>query len=454
MGLVRRHHKYYARHRVPPDVAEDFDGKREVWDNLNTSDLRLAEARCHRANADFRARVLEARGRLGTVEDDAFYWRRTIEEHRGSGDPDARDDLSSEAIEAALRFASEKYAKGGWKAVERHARLFHEGSEPEALIELGGPKARAFIDVVLAGKTPLQPFITQWFAQREREVEKSTAFMDRSAVTAFVRAHPLLNDITRPNVAKWIEGRRREVTGATAQREVSGLRSFHHWLRSHGEVPDDTPDPFAGHKFQDRRKKVEEARREAFTPEEADRLYTAALGRPDGDTLAAFVALGAWTGMRREEIAALRIEDLSLGKSASWLTIRRAKTASSNRTIPTHPRAVPLLKRLAGKRTSGFLFADLKADHLGRRGDLTGKAFTYLKKKMGFPASRTFHSLRHMFVQRVRALGTPEDLVGDLVGHKPVSITGARYGSPEARKKLLPEAIAGLSYPGKLRAPK
>lgn len=445
-SLVRRHRRYWARMRVPADVREAFDNKSEQWINLATDDLKLAEARAQRANSDFRARVLEARGRVGTVDADALAWRRTIEQHADGPD----DDLSGVAYDAAVRAASEKYVKGGYKAVERAAHLFHEGSEPAALVELGGPKAKAFVNIALVGLKPLRAFIVPWFATREREVEKSTAFMDRSAVAAFVEACPLVTDVTKANVARWIEKRRAEVTAATVQREVSGLRSMWQWLRSHGEVADDAPDPFHGHKFQDRRKRVEEARREAFTPEEAARLYKAAKARPDdGPTLGGFIALGAWTGARREEIAALKVEDVSLagGRTGHWITIRGAKTSSGNRTIPAHPAIVPLLTQLVGKRTTGFLFVDLEADHFGRRGDLTGKKFTYLKKQLGFPAEKTFHSLRHMFVQQVRALGVPEDLVADLVGHKLASITGARYGTAEARRKLLPAAVAKLRYP-------
>jgi integrase len=448
-NLVRRHRRYWSRHRVPPDVAEAFDGKQELWSNLGTDDPRLAEARCLRANSDFRSRVLEARGRVGTVDADALVWRRRIEEEVSEpGDYPI-------AYENALQFASNKYVKGGWRAVSRHANLFHEGSEPAALVELGGPKAKAFVDIAIAGHKPTRSFVTPWFSTREREVEKSTAFMDHRAVTSFVAAHPLVTDVTKANAAKWIEGRRRDVTAATVQREVSGLRSFWQWLRSHGEVSDDAPDPFQGHKFQDRRKRVEEARREAFTPEEASRLYKAAIERPDdGSTLGALVALGAWTGARREELVSLKVSDVALEGRDRWITIRGAKTSSGNRTIPAHPAIVPLLKRLVGERTTGFLFGDLEADRFGRRGDLIGKKFTAMKQRLDFPAEKTFHSLRHMFVQQVRALGVPEDLVADLVGHKLASITGARYGTAEARRKLLPAAVAKLTYPGALKAPR
>ena len=81
---------------------------------------------------------------------------------------------------------------------------------------------------------------------------------------------------------------------------------------------------------------------------------------------------------------ALKVEDVTLdgGKAGDWLTIRGAKTSSGNRTIPVHPAIVPLLKRLVGKRTSGFPFADLEADRFGRRGDLIGKKFTAMKQRL------------------------------------------------------------------------
>jgi hypothetical protein len=139
-------------------------------------------------------------------------WRRTIDQHRGNG---RNDDFSDVAFDAAVHAAAEKYVRGGYKAVQRAADLFHEGSEPAALVELGGPKAKAFVDIALVGLTPLRAFLGPWYATRESEVEKSTAFMDRRAVSSFVEAHPLLTDVTKASVAKWIEGRRGDVTAAT-----------------------------------------------------------------------------------------------------------------------------------------------------------------------------------------------------------------------------------------------
>jgi hypothetical protein len=83
-GLVKQRRKYWYRAGVPADVRDAFDGKLQYWENLHTEDLRTATSRVHRAASDFRSKVLEARGRVGTVDDDALHWRRTIKQHEGA----------------------------------------------------------------------------------------------------------------------------------------------------------------------------------------------------------------------------------------------------------------------------------------------------------------------------------------------------------------------------------
>jgi hypothetical protein len=74
--VIKRRRRYWSRFQIPADVSDAFDGKRELWVNLNTEDYRQAEARASREASEFRARVLEARGRVGSVEEDALRWRR------------------------------------------------------------------------------------------------------------------------------------------------------------------------------------------------------------------------------------------------------------------------------------------------------------------------------------------------------------------------------------------
>jgi len=437
--LYRQRRKYWARFGIPEDVRDVFGGNREHWVNLETDHLRTAEARVHRAASAFHSRVREARGRSDVVVQDALHWRKVIEDARGSGGPEA--DYSGEAVDAAIAKAAEQFVTGGYAQVRRSAALFHDGSEGDALLDLGGAKAKAFVDVAIAGKRPLAPFVSPWAAVRATEVEPKTAAMDRTWVSSFVEAFPLASDVKKAAVAEWITKRRGEVSAATVQRGVSGIRSFWAYLQDRGEVSADLA-PFAGHRFKDRRKAVAENKRVAFKAAEVSALYEAALGAKE-QHLADLIALAAYTGARREELCVLKVGDVADG----WLSIRGAKTDAGDRDVPVHNAIAPVLTRLIGKRKAGYVLEGLEEDQWGHRGDALGKRFTRLKAALGHGSGKTFHSIRHTLSQLLRGEDVTEDLVADVLGHKLATMTGGRYGSREARRKLLPAAMARVQYP-------
>lgn len=442
--LYRQRRKYWARFGVPADVREAFEGNREHWVNLQTEHLRTAEARVHRAASDFHARVREARGRGGGVVEDALYWQKKIEDIRRTGsDPD--DIGSGDMMEFAVQAAAKKFVPGGYKAVSQAAVLFHEGSEVDALIAIGGPKAKSFVDIALGGEKPLAPFVTPWAAVRVTEVEPKTASMDKAAVLRFLQHLPLASDVTKAAVVDWVERRKGDVSAQSVQREITGIRSFWGYLQDRAEVSGDLA-PFANLRFKDRRKDRASARRTAFKAAEVSALYAAASAVKDGD-LADLIALAAYTGARREELCALKVASVTWA-DGGWITIEGAKTDAGNREISVHKSLIPTLRRLIGDRSTGFVIAGSSdADQWGHRGDALGKRFGRLKQSLGHGPDRTFHSIRHGFVQLMRGNDVNEDLIADMVGHKVATMTGGRYGSPEARRKLLPAALAKLKYP-------
>lgn len=435
--LRKQGRRYYARFQVPADLRGTF-GKGEVWVNLATEDRRLAETRANREASRFRAQVLEARGKDGTVEQDALDWRREI---------DASEGLTDEVVGAAIKRAAEEYVNGGYARVVRDAQRFHEGNEEDALAELGGPKAKTFVDIALLGKKPLLPFVSPWAAIRKTEVEPKTAAMDERAVRRFVGRFPLLHGVTKAAVAAWIQDRKTEVSAATVQREVTGIRAFWGYLRSRDEIPAEAPDPFADLRYRERKKDAARAKRQRFTPQELSALFKAA--RDAGDQpLADLIALAAYTGARREELAALRIEDVNDG----WITIHegQAKTEAGGRDVPVHPKIAPILRRLRGKRTGGFVFEGLDEDRYGKRGDALGKRFSRLKTAMGHPSTKTFHSIRHTVVSLLEGAGVPENLTADIVGHRKTTMSYGIYSGRGATRPLLPEALRHLKFPSPL----
>ena len=431
--VVKQHNRFWARFGVPEDVRPAFNDKPEYWVNLHTDQLHIAAAKVHRIASEFRARVAEARGMAGAVEADALDWRKAVND----ADPEHRDV----AIEQAIKAAANLYVPGGIKEVEKTARLFHDDDNAAALVDIGGPKARAFVDIVLEGKKPLRPFIGPWSSVRATEVEPKTASIDKAAVSRFVDKHPIASDVTKPAVAAWIEARKAEVSAATVQREVSSLRSFWSYLQTRGEVSEDST-PFAGQRFKDRRKDRAAAKREAFSLAEVSALYSRALDAKDQE-LADLIALAAYTGARREELATLKVADVA----NDWISIRGAKTDAGDRDVPVHSAVAPILARLIGKRKTGHVFEHFDEDKWGHRGDAVGKRFTRLKVAAGHGPGKTLHSIRHTFSQALRAQDVSEDLVADLMGHRLTTMTYGRYGSRAAARKLLPAALGKLTYP-------
>jgi integrase len=455
--LVYQHNVAWARIRVPADVRHAFDGKQEVWERLGKVEQKIAEARCHRAASDFWARVAEARGRNGAVQDDALAWRRRIEDSQGDGGPEG--DFSDVVADAAIALASDRFVPGGYKAVKRAADLFHEGSEGEALLELGGPEARTFVDIAIGGKKPLAPFVDPWNSARVTEVEAKTAFMDKTAVERFVGIFPLASDATPAAVAEWVEKRKVEgaVSAATLQRELSGLRSFWGHLKGRGEVPKDAPDPFAGLRLRTRAKAAANGGSSTggtqrgpgkkgwvpFTPAQVVSLRKRA--EKAGDTeLVDLIDLGMWSGARIEELCALSVPEVDLrGRS---FKVADAKTEAGVREVPIHAKLLPTFKRLIGDRRNGYVLADLTANKFGDRSGAIGKRFGRLKQRAGFGPAHVYHSIRKTVSTQLENAHVSENIAADILGHEKPRITYGLYsgGATLAVKRA---ALAKLRYP-------
>jgi integrase len=173
-----------------------------------------------------------------------------------------------------------------------------------------------------------------------------------------------------------------------------------------------------------------------YEPEQAVRLLNAAKG-----DLADLIRLAMYSGARREELCALRVEHVK----ADRFDIVDAKTAAGIRTVPIHREAKATLTRLIGKRREGFLFARLKADKYGRRGDQLGKQFTALKRRLGFCDRHLFHSWRSTVITRLERAGVPESTAQDIVAHERSTLTGSTY-SGKSTFEMRRDALAKLDY--------
>jgi len=169
------------------------------------------------------------------------------------------------------------------------------------------------------------------------------------------------------------------------------------------------------------------------------------------------VYLGAFTGLRRGEILALRFEDvdwfqneLVVNKAVArfpatdmahkWVwRIGPTKSKKSNRRVGLAPNVLQLLSSLkqVSATHEGLIFTDGKGNFI-EPDYFDEHIFNPIRVKAGLPDIR-FHNLRHFFASMLIAQGESAKYVSDQLGHASIQITFDTYGH------LFPQAKAEAS---------
>lgn len=153
--------------------------------------------------------------------------------------------------------------------------------------------------------------------------------------------------------------------------------------------------------------------------------------------------ISAHTGLRREEVAGMRVDDVELQAAVPVFVIREncnrgLKTIASARTIPVPPAILRLgfAKYVAERQRlkDANLFPELRAAANTAFGEKLDYSFskaldlTLGKKRLVNGRSKSFHSLRHFVATE---LGRHQDIkdktVEDLLGHENVGTTNRIY---------------------------
>jgi integrase len=204
-----------------------------------------------------------------------------------------------------------------------------------------------------------------------------------------------------------------------------------------------------------RKNKRDDEEREAFTDAEVLKLIGAVSAAPADKLSKPYMRwvplIGAYSGMRLEEICQLQLADIvEVGGipvfNVSDADGKRLKTAQSRRTVPMHNELVHLglleyVRELRGKGQTR-LFPELSK---GRDGysQVVSKWFRRWRKRVGL--GKPFHSLRHTVSTKLREADVLMDLVSDIVGHARSDNETGRYAK-EASVQRKAEALAKLRY--------
>ncbi|HAN2318518.1 TPA: site-specific integrase [Escherichia coli] len=223
-----------------------------------------------------------------------------------------------------------------------------------------------------------------------------------------------LRDINRSIVTGWLDKLKTERAPQTIQNYISALAQIWDLARNrYHDAPQDNP--WRGHALEAKSSKVSY---EVFAPGELAKIYTLL-----DDEMKAVTAIGAYSGMRINEICTLRESSIKTIEGVLCFEITEGKTKSAARIVPVHSKLIPLVKSLLKTTHSGFLFyhASITDRADGKRSTWHTQQFTRAKRKaLGEPAAerKVFHSLRHAFVQQLDRAQVPEDRIALLVGHE------------------------------------
>lgn len=223
-----------------------------------------------------------------------------------------------------------------------------------------------------------------------------------------------LRDINRTIVTGWLDKLKTERAPQTIQNYISALAQIWDLARNrYHDAPQDNP--WRGHALEAKSSKVSY---EIFAPGELAKVYTLL-----DDEMKAVTAIGAYSGMRINEICTLRESSIKTIEGVLCFEITEGKTKSAARIVPVHSKLIPLVKSLLKTTHSGFLFyhASITDRADGKRSTWHTQQFTRAKRKaLGEAAAerKVFHSLRHAFVQQLDRAQVPEDRIALLVGHE------------------------------------
>ena len=173
---------------------------------------------------------------------------------------------------------------------------------------------------------------------------------------------------------------------------------------------------------------------------------------PMQNRLWSLLAIGAYTGMRLNEICETELKDVH----GTYIHLPEGKTESSVRDVPIHPVLKPLIKKLKKESTDGYLIDGLpRGGEDEKRSHYASKRFGAIKRRLGVVdmhvepsgAERDripFHALRHTVVTAMQEAGVPLEVRRAIVGHSTGDVHQdiyTHYGI-----KGLTKAISKVSY--------
>lgn len=442
MYIVRRHHKFWAFHDIPPSIS-GINGlpKKRFSAKLNTDDRAVAAIRAASLKAQWLSEIKRAKAGTYSEEDDVLNsYHYTIADTEGV----------VAAFKAAYRRASLDERKKLLSAATNVAEdvaygidgvpFYHDDPDDPSDERPGVQAGGRILHAATGGLIGLTDYLDEYLATLKNKNETKSVDLKKASINKFAVKFPYIADVQRKAVQEWVNAQDANGSAlATIRRFLSELRGYWAYLQSINVAPEDY-NPFEKLSLAKAGKDAKANARRPFAPDDLVKLL--AVARSDAQ-LADLIMFGMWTGARIEEMCALKVKNVHLEKG--YIDITDAKTSAGWRQVPIHSKLMPTLRRLVESSNDGYVLSGLLRNKYGDRSGAVGKRFGRLKTKQGFGPQYVFHCIRKTVATMLENAGVQEGIAADILGHEKQTITYGLY-SGGTSLELKQDAIEKLDY--------
>jgi len=260
-------------------------------------------------------------------------------------------------------------------------------------------------------------------------------------------------EVTRRQASEFLNhvGKVRKLTNRSLRQYTAVLSGVFKWAKRSGHF--EGANPFSEHAFRPPR----DTGWVPYNDDELRRLFSGPMFHGDmSDPLAWCMWIALYSGLRLNEVAQLRVEDVRQEHKIWIFDVcpgdgKSLKTAAATRKVPVHGRLVEVgLLEYQAKIGAGQLFPSLKGAGADKKlGWYLGQRFTEYRRRCGVTRSRlSFHSFRKCFTTSLDRAGVSSTDAAALLGHAR-GFTFSTYSSGPglARLRSLVELVTydGLS---------
>jgi integrase len=341
-------------------------------------------------------------------------WKALIKAARNGNGP-----INRQSIADRVRLLREE-VRTKWKGYENDAvEWLAENLEEHPNMQY----AEELLARVQGEWTSTDQFLEEWIAQAE--FQPKTGDEAKSNIKLFCAKFRFFETIGKDELHGWVEELRSVLSVPTVKKKIGYVRGY--WQFCVDKKYISVPPPPQGLVKAPKRSKATTAeemksKRKSWTVDDYHKLLAA---NPEDIVLTDMIRIGAHTGMRREELCGMRLEQVKSDR----FVVEDAKSAAGWRDIPIHADIAQLVARLVNQSTDGYLLSDLTQNKYGERGSAIGHRFSRLKTKLGYPKNFVFHSFRKTLASMMRDAGIPESQAALIVGHDIDTMTYGLYGN-------------------------